>query len=98
MRSYTRPMRRTAALVAVLCLLGTASAEAAARVPFGFFGMSVDGAMFRHDVDQAGEFGTMTRAGVESIITEVNWNFLQPHEDTPPDFTRTDRVVLNAAK
>jgi hypothetical protein len=91
-------MRRTAALAAFCCLLAAPSAGAAAKVPFGFFGMSVDGAMFRHDVDQAGEFGTMTRAGVESVITEVNWNFLQPHENQPPDWSRTDRVVLNAAR
>src|SRR5689334_17656722 len=98
MRSYTRPMRRFAALVSILSRLGAASAEAAGRVPVGFFGMGVDGAMFRDDVDQDGEFGVMTGGGVESVITEVNWNFLQPHEDQAPDFTRTDRLVLNAAK
>lgn len=98
MRSYTRPMRRTAALAALLCLLAASAAEAAPRVPMGFFGMSVDGAMFRTDIDQRREFGVMTRVGVESIITEVNWNFLQPQEGVPPDFTRTDRVVGNAAR
>ncbi|MFL5845357.1 MAG: cellulase family glycosylhydrolase [Solirubrobacteraceae bacterium] len=91
-------MRRTAALVAFLCLLAAPSAGAATRVPFGFFGMSVEGALFRHDVDQAQEFGQMTHAGVESVLTEVNWNFLQPREDEEPDFTRIDRVVLNAAQ
>jgi hypothetical protein len=91
-------MRRIAPLIA-LCLLAAApAAGAAAPVPQGFFGMSVDGAMFRHDVNQSREFGVMTRAGVESVITEINWNFLQPHEDVPPDFTRTDRLVLNAAR
>jgi hypothetical protein len=98
MRSYTRPMRRTAALVVFFCLLCVPAAGAAQRVPMGFFGMTVDGALFRHDVDQAREFGRMTRVGVESLITEVNWNFLQPHEDQPPDFTRIDRVVLHAAQ
>lgn len=98
MRSYTRPMRRIAPLVALCCLLCAPSAGAAARVPQGFFGMSVDGAMFRTDINQSREFGVMTRAGVESVITEVNWNFLQPDEDVPPDFTRTDRLVGNAAK
>ncbi|MCW2992284.1 MAG: endo,4-beta-xylanase [Solirubrobacterales bacterium] len=91
-------MRRFAALAAFACLLAAPSADAAQRVPFGFFGMSVDGAMFRQDVDQAAEFATMTHVGVESVITEVNWNFLQPHEDQPPDFSRTDRLVLNAAR
>jgi hypothetical protein len=91
-------VRRISYLTALCCLLGAPAAGAAQRVPPGFFGMSVDGAMFRHDIDQAAEFGRMTRVGVESIITEVNWNFLQPHEDQPPDFTRTDRVVLNAAR
>lgn len=98
MRSYTRPMRRTAALAALLCLLCAGTAGAAQRVPFGFFGMTVDGPMFRHDVDQAREFGRMTRVGVEAVNTEVNWNFLQPHEDQPPDFARTDKVVRNAAR
>lgn len=98
MRSYTRPMRRIAPLIALCCLLATPSAGAAPRVPQGFFGMSVDGAMFRTDLDQRREFGVMTRAGVESVITEVNWNFLQPRKDVPPDFTRIDRVVLNAAR
>lgn len=91
-------MRLLVPLAALVCLLAAPSAGAAQRVPFGFFGMSIDGAMFRHDVDQAAEFGRITRVGAESIITEVNWNFLQPHEDEPPDWTRTDRVVLNAAK
>lgn len=91
-------MRRFVPLVALLCLLAAPSAHAAARVPFGFFGMSVDGAMFRSDVNQAAEFGRITRVGAEAIITEVNWNFIQPHEDQAPNWSRTDRVVLNAAK
>lgn len=91
-------MRLIAAMAALACLALAPSAGAAQRVPFGFFGMSVDGAMFRPGVNQSREFATITRVGAESIITEVNWNFLQPHEDQPPDFARTDRVVLNAAR
>jgi hypothetical protein len=91
-------VRAIAALAALACLALAPPAHAAPRVPFGFFGMSVDGAMFRHDVDQAAEFGRITRAGVESIITEVNWSFLQPREEEPPDYARIDRLVLNAAR
>jgi hypothetical protein len=91
--------------VRLLALLTTAaalaiapSATAGLRVPFGFFGVSVDGAMFRPDIDQAREFRLMAGDGVESVITEVNWNFLQPSEDQPPNWTRIDRVVTNAAR
>ncbi|MEO6496044.1 MAG: hypothetical protein ABIO51_01040 [Solirubrobacteraceae bacterium] len=91
-------MRRTAALIAFACLSFAPSAGAALSVPAGFFGMTVDGALFRADLGQRKQFGLMTRVGVESVITEVNWNFLQPQEDVAPDFTRTDRVVLNAAR
>jgi hypothetical protein len=91
-------MRLLGTLAVVAGLLVAPSAGAAAPVPFGFFGISVDGPLFRTDVDQAHEFGLMAKAGAESVITEINWNFLQPHEDQPPNFARIDRVVLNAAK
>jgi hypothetical protein len=86
----------TAAVIAGL--LAAPAAGAAPRVPFGFFGVSVEGALFQPEVDLPREMGLMTRVGVEAIIAEVNWNFLQPHEDQPPNFHRTDRVVLNAAR
>lgn len=91
-------MPRLSILAVLAGLVLAAPAAAQPRVPFGFFGMSVDGAMFRAEVDQSAEFDRIARVGAESIITEVNWNFLQPREDQAPDFSRTDRVVLNAAR
>ena len=91
-------MRRALLLTILVGLLTPAATVAAPRVPFGFFGMTVDGPLFREDLDQAGEFRRMAKAGVESAIAEINWNFLQPHENAPPDFTRIDRVVGNAAR
>jgi hypothetical protein len=91
-------MRLLPTAAVLLGLLFVPAAGAAQRVPFGFFGVSVEGALFQPGVDQAREFGLMTRVGAEAITTEVNWNFLQPDADTPPNFKRTDRVVLNAAR
>lgn len=91
-------MRLAGALIAAACLLAPPAAQARARVPFGFFGMSVEGAMFAPHVDQSREFGRIARAGVESIITEVNWNFLQPREDEAPNWARPDSVVRTAAR
>ena len=91
-------MRLIGTLAALAVLALASPAGAAQRVPFGFFGVSVDGPLFRTDVDQAREFGLMARVGAESVITEVNWNFLQPQEDQPPNWTRIDRVVGNAAR
>lgn len=91
-------MRCLPTLAVLAGLLAPASAGAAATVPFGFFGFTVDGALFRHDVDQAREFRAMTRVGAEAIITEVNWNVMQPREGEPVDFGRIDRVVGNAAR
>lgn len=91
-------MRLLATTAVLVGLLVAPTAGAAQRVPFGFFGVSVEGALFHSDVNQAREFGLMTRVGAEAITTEVNWNFLQPHEDQPPNLHRVDRVVLNAAR
>jgi len=90
---------RLLATLAVLCgLLAAPAAGAPARVPFGFFGVTVEGAMFSPEVDLARQFGVMTRVGAEAVTAEVNWSYLQPREDRPPDFARIDRVVLNAAR
>ena len=91
-------MRLLALLVSAATLVLATSASASLRVPYGFFGVSVDGAMFRSDISQSREFGVMTQVGVESVITEVNWNFLQPSEDKPPNWHRIDRVVGNASE
>lgn len=81
--------------MAVLAVVG--SAEAAPSVPVGFFGVAVEGPMLRLETDVTGEFGRMTSAGVESIVTEFNWAAEQPTAGTPPDFARTDPIVLAAA-
>jgi hypothetical protein len=74
------------------------AAAGAQRVPSGFFGVTVEGPMLRPETDVVGEFGRMTKAGVESIVTELNWAALQPARDAAPDFARIDRTVLAAAQ
>jgi arabinogalactan endo-1,4-beta-galactosidase len=90
-------MRLLPTAAVLVGLLVAPATSAAASVPFGFFGVSADGPLLASSVDVTGEFGRMTSIGAESIITEVNWNFMQPQADQPPDFTRTDRIVLAAA-
>jgi len=53
--------------------------------------------MFSPDVDVASEFGLMAQTGVESVEIEFNWAAEQPDASAPPDFARTDRLVLAAA-
>jgi len=75
-----------------------ATAGAAGKVPFGFFGATVDGPMLSAAVDPDAELGTMTASGVESVLAEFGWAVEQPTADRPPDFARTDRIVLAAAR
>lgn len=91
-------MGRAVRAAVVLLAVAAASAPAAPRVPQGFLGVAADGPMFDPGFDVAGELGRMTRAGVESIVTEVNWAAEQPARGRPPDFSRTDRIVLEAAR
>lgn len=84
-------------MIFAVLALAAVPAAAAPRVPFGFFGVSVDGAMFDPAREVATEFDLMAGAGVESITTEVNWAFMQPSADAAPDFARSDRIVLAAA-
>ncbi|MDX6665681.1 MAG: polysaccharide biosynthesis protein PslG [Solirubrobacteraceae bacterium] len=91
-------MRLIAAAAVLVGLIAASPAGAAQRVPYRFFGVSVDGAMLAPSIDQAHEFGVMTKVGVEAITVEVNWNFLQPKQDRPPNYSRVDRVMLNAAR
>jgi hypothetical protein len=53
--------------------------------------------MFQPEIDVPAEFGRMTAAGAERVLTEVNWAVIQPSEETAPDFARVDRIVLAAA-
>jgi hypothetical protein len=91
-------MRLAVTLALLVGLVLPTAAGAAAKVPFGFFGLTIDGPLFREDVDQDGEFLDMTKVGAEAVSVEVNWNVIQPQADVPPDFTRIDRVVRNAAR
>src|SRR3954451_9777917 len=88
-------MRYAAALVLALAL--SAPASAGREVPRGFFGVSAAGVMFEPVVDLQREFTLMNAVGVESIITEFAWSVEQPEEGKPPDFSRTDPMVLAAA-
>lgn len=83
----------TAMLVAGLL----AAAPAGAAVPQGFFGVSASGVMYQPGIDVPGEFGRMAAAGVESVVTELAWSVEQPQQGRPPDFARTDPIVLAAA-
>lgn len=89
---------RVLALAAVVIGLLAAPSASPAAVPMGFFGFSVEGALFRPEVNMSAQFSRMTKVGAEAVMTEVNWNFMQPEEDRPPDFTRIDRVMLNASR
>jgi arabinogalactan endo-1,4-beta-galactosidase len=90
-------MRLLPTAAVLLGLLAGPIASSSARVPFGFLGMSVDGPMLAPALDAPTQFGRMTAVGVESVISEVNWNVIQPQADVAPDFARTDRIVLAAA-
>ena len=77
--------------------LAAAPAAGAIRVPQRFLGVSALGPIFEPGIDVPGEFELMTRAGVESVLTEFNWALQQPAADAAPDFARTDAIVLAAA-
>src|SRR4051794_3157162 len=88
-------MRYAAALLLALAL--SAPASASRQVPRGFLGVSAAGEMFEPMVDVQREFTLMNAVGVESIITEFAWSVEQPEQGAPPDFSRTDPMVLAAA-
>src|SRR4051794_3980824 len=89
-------MRYAAALLLALVL--AAPACASRQVPRGFFGVSASGVLFYPWIDVANEFSRMDSAGAESVITEFAWSVEQQQEDKPPDFSRTDPIVLEAAR
>src|SRR3954453_19895231 len=82
----------------LLALVVAAPAVAKRTVPKGFLGVSASGVMFDPATDLAGEFARMSSIGVESVITEFAWSVEQPSADAPPDFARTDAIVLAAAR
>jgi hypothetical protein len=84
-------IRRSTVLALLLVLLaGTASANAARRVPQGFVGAVLDGPIFppAPGVDVGQELDTMVSAGVESARISVDWAATQPYttwDDVPAD-------------
>lgn len=91
-------MRLIASVATAAALVAASAAPAAAAVPRDFVGVAVTGPMFLPEVDTETEFALMQRSGVGSIVTEFNWAVEQPAADAPPDFARTDRIVLAAAR
>ena len=76
-----------------------ASAGAARVVPPLFYGVNWDREIERLGSDglRASENARMATSGVESVRVAFEWGFAQERKNAPYDFTRTDRVVSNAA-
>lgn len=89
-------MRIAAVLLAALA--AAAPAAGSAHVPRGFFGVSVGGVMYDPGVDLDGEFARMAAAGVQSVVTDFSWSVEQPQAGVAPDFSRSDAMVLAAAR
>src|SRR5690349_24973204 len=86
-------------LAAMLAIALPAGDAAAARrhVPQGFLGANASGPMLDPGVGVAGEFGLMTRAGVESVRVPLFWAAMQPSQTGPIDFSVSDRLIGGAA-
>jgi hypothetical protein len=86
-------------LVATLCLLAPAPASAARRlVPAGWLGVVADGPLTAPGFAADGEWDRLAGSGAESVRTAFYWRELQPGGASDADFSRTDPVVLAAAK
>jgi polysaccharide biosynthesis protein PslG len=87
-----------AAALLVLAVPGAAQAGKR-RVPSGFFGASWDGAARSAPPRaRAGEWGAMSRSGVESVRASFNWATAVPHRRDPVGFRATDEIVAQAAR
>jgi hypothetical protein len=89
-------MRRAVSLAALLFLLA-AAAPAAAAVPRNWLGVDVDGPM-TDGTDRDGEWALIPGAGATTVRTAFYWSQGQPTGPASTDFSRTDRVVLTAAR
>jgi hypothetical protein len=84
---------------ASLVLCATPAAAAPRKVPPGFHGVTLD-----RDVAEASgrvqrsHARLMARSGVESVRTVFSWARAQPSGPGSTDFSRTDRVVAQAAR
>jgi len=93
--------RLLSVFAAALLVLGApAAAQAGKRhVPKGFFGATWDrAARSAPPRARAGEWGAMSRSGVESVRVSFNWATALPHRDDPVDFGETDEDVARAAR
>lgn len=108
----SRAMKRSLVLAAVLWLAVIGTANAARKVPQGFFGVMADGVLLdRTDAQLAHEFDLMQQNGVESVRIVVYWDELQPNgpgsplqpgfvmgrDNVPTTFAATDRLFAQAA-
>jgi arabinogalactan endo-1,4-beta-galactosidase len=109
------PIARVAALlvaVAVLSLacVSGAGARSVAKVPAGFVGVNVDGALTGTGLNGPvtggttaqpslpGAMTTMVSTGVESVRAAFNWAAAQPTAGGAYDFAQSDAIVTAAAQ
>jgi hypothetical protein len=93
--------RLLSVFVAALLVLGVPTAAHAGKrsVPSGFFGATWDrAAKSAPPRARAGEWGAMSRSGVESVRASFNWAAALPHREDPVAFQETDEVVAQAAR
>jgi hypothetical protein len=86
-----------AALIAATALSGAAASPAVAATPSSFFGVMGDGPLFGPAADLGREAQLMRGAGVGSTRVAFYWRDMQPAQDRPVDWSRTDRIVGAAA-
>ena len=95
-------MRRllTTLLLALCAVAATAPPAAAAQrtVPRGWLGVIADGPLTRAGAVVDGEWDLMAASGAESVRTAFYWPSAQRRESAPPDLSRFDAVVLDAAR
>ena len=91
------PRLALAALVTVVTALPLAT-PAAARVPFGFAGVMIDGPMNAPGYDPADEMDVMVASGVESVRFAFHWVDGQPYRDFSqvPEAQRSEFVDVDS--
>jgi hypothetical protein len=94
-----RPLIRTALALVAILVLGTGTAHAARSVPQGFFGVNTSG-----NIEVApskvwtAHWDKLASGGAESVRVLFNWDLAQNHGPGSTNWTRNDRIVMNAAK
>src|SRR5215207_4850631 len=93
-----RPLSVFAAALLVVAVPAAAQAGKR-RVPSGFFGVTWDRAVNAAPPRaRGGEWGAMSRSGVESVRASFNWAIALPDRDDTVGFEETDEVVARAAR